>query len=79
MAFSKSSKGAVWLLFFSAFFSGASFALMIADLNHVEQSGYFLLQGASGILFGLLAVWQVKELLHSMNASNTNGTYYGDN
>jgi CBS domain containing-hemolysin-like protein len=40
MIVSKSSKGAVWLLFFSAFFSGASFALMIADLNRVEQSGY---------------------------------------
>jgi hypothetical protein len=79
MIVSKSSKGAVWLLFSQLSFQGQVFALMIADLNRVEQSGYFLLQGASGVLFGLLAIWQVRELLHAMNASNTNGTYYGDN
>jgi|GEM_PF-1701373 CBS domain containing-hemolysin-like protein len=79
MTFSKASKSTVWLLFFSAFFSGASFALMMAELNHIQQSGYFLLQGAAGVLFGLLAIWQVRELLHAMNAPNTNGTYYGDN
>lgn len=79
MSWFKPTKGAPWLLFFSAFLSGANFALMIADLHRVEQSGYFLLQGAAGFFFGLLALWQVKELLSALNSPNTNGTYYGDN
>ncbi|MFN3386636.1 MAG: hypothetical protein ACK42Y_08640 [Candidatus Thermochlorobacter sp.] len=68
-----------WLLFFSAFFSGANFALIFAELQHVEQSGYFLLQGAAGVFFGLLALWQVKELRSALNSPNSNGTYYGNN
>lgn len=79
MIVSKPSKGTPWLLFFSAFLSGANFALIITELQRVEQSGYFLLQGAAGVFFGLLALWQVKELRSALNSPNTNGTYYGNN
>lgn len=75
----KTLRNLPWLLFFSAFLSGANWALFIADWHRVEQSGYFLLQGAAGFFFGLVALWQVKELREALLPPNSNGTYYGNN
>ncbi|MCS7211258.1 MAG: hypothetical protein RMI34_06345 [Chloroherpetonaceae bacterium] len=75
----KSMRSLPWLLFFSAFLSGASWALLIADWQRVEQSGYFLLQGAAGFFFGLVALWQVKALREALLPPNSNGNYYGHN